>query len=207
MSETKTCNICENEYSNQGNLNRHQISCNNNFTNINKDFTIENFIRFIIEQIFKYKFPKIRPSWLINDTTGQRMEIDIFNNKLKLAFEYQGYQHYIFPKNQLNSFICNLKQSIKTNMKITNMKIEKYNKLVETYPHLFLTEDDIWENKYDIVVNFIEEHKRLPRRSNPNEKYLEIFIKGAKRNYNDDKLSDDKYEKWTKLISTYPQLF
>jgi hypothetical protein len=46
----------------------------------------------ILEYIFKKDFSKIRPSWLDN------LELDGYNEELKLAFEYNGAQHYRFIK-------------------------------------------------------------------------------------------------------------
>jgi hypothetical protein len=45
------------------------------------------------EQIFDRKFPKARPSWLINED-GFQMELDGYCEELNLAFEHQGRQHY-----------------------------------------------------------------------------------------------------------------
>jgi len=56
----------------------------------------ETKCRRIFENIFKTDFPKVRPSFMINDKTGKRLELDGYNEKLKLAFEYQGQQHYNF---------------------------------------------------------------------------------------------------------------
>lgn len=53
----------------------------------------EEFCRFLFETLFNDKFPKIKPKWLINDD-GNRMELDGYNEELKIAFEYNGEQHY-----------------------------------------------------------------------------------------------------------------
>lgn len=53
----------------------------------------ERVCRKFFEEIFKAKFPKIKPIWLIN-SRGNRMELDGYCKKLELAFEYQGKQHY-----------------------------------------------------------------------------------------------------------------
>ncbi|MFX1499515.1 MAG: zinc-ribbon domain-containing protein [Promethearchaeota archaeon] len=39
------------------------------------------------------KFPKSHPEWLVNKF-GNRLELDGYNEQLKLAFEFQGQQHY-----------------------------------------------------------------------------------------------------------------
>ena len=52
--------------------------------------------RAFLEHYFQQKFPKARPTFLNNDVTGGRynMELDCFNEDLKLAVEYNGRQHY-----------------------------------------------------------------------------------------------------------------
>lgn len=48
----------------------------------------EKLSREIIEKITNLKFPKKRPSWL------EGLELDSFNESIKLAVEYNGEQHY-----------------------------------------------------------------------------------------------------------------
>lgn len=50
--------------------------------------------RRVLEAIYGVKFNKIRPNWLINDKTGRALELDGYNEELKMAFEYNGEQHY-----------------------------------------------------------------------------------------------------------------
>jgi hypothetical protein len=47
----------------------------------------------VTEEVFNVKFLKKRPKWLINDK-GNRMELDGYNEDLRIAFEYQGRQHF-----------------------------------------------------------------------------------------------------------------
>ena len=53
----------------------------------------ERVTRAYFEQIFKSKFPKTYPKWLVNNR-GNRMELDGYCKDLKIAFEHQGEQHY-----------------------------------------------------------------------------------------------------------------
>lgn len=47
-------------------------------------------------KIFRRPFKKIRPNILKNDLTGSNMEIDLYNDELKLGIEFNGRQHYEF---------------------------------------------------------------------------------------------------------------
>ena len=81
--------------------------CKNGHTWVSTVFNIKNMdswcpyclnkseqkCRELFEQITGKKFPKIRPKWLINDR-GNQMELDGYCEELKIAFEYQGKQHY-----------------------------------------------------------------------------------------------------------------
>jgi len=78
--------------------------CNNNhiwestFSNIiggtwcpkcrHQTYTGEEITRNIFETLFQDEFPKIRPKWL------NTLELDGYNDNLKLAFEYDGEHHY-----------------------------------------------------------------------------------------------------------------
>ena len=52
----------------------------------------------VIEKIFKAPFHKSRPDFLNNPVTGgnNNLELDCFNEKLRIAVEYNGAQHYKF---------------------------------------------------------------------------------------------------------------
>ncbi len=57
----------------------------------------ERFCYTAFEQIFNKKFIKYKPDWLKNSRNNQ-MELDGYNDELKLAFEHQGEQHFLFNK-------------------------------------------------------------------------------------------------------------
>ena len=116
----------------------------------------EELCRTTFEQIFKKKFKKTRPKWLINKRNNQ-MELDGYCKGLNIAFEYQGIQHfkesYFVNKKQLktrkeddklksklcknngvNLFILTYKNDIielpkiiKKKSKLINLKISKFN--------------------------------------------------------------------------------
>lgn len=52
----------------------------------------ERICRTHFEQIFKRKFPKQRPKWLVN-RAGNQMELDGYCKTIGVAFEHQGEQH------------------------------------------------------------------------------------------------------------------
>lgn len=58
-----------------------------------KTFVGQERVRLILETHFKLPFNKIRPDWLKNPITGRNLELDGYNAKLNIAFEYQGRQH------------------------------------------------------------------------------------------------------------------
>jgi hypothetical protein len=55
----------------------------------------EEMCRDILEEIFERPFPSVRPDWL-KYHTGKNLELDCYNQELKLAIEYNGKQHYTY---------------------------------------------------------------------------------------------------------------
>jgi hypothetical protein len=53
----------------------------------------ERQVRVAFEHIFKAKFPRIKPDWLLN-SRGRKMELDGYSLDLGIAFEHQGEQHF-----------------------------------------------------------------------------------------------------------------
>jgi hypothetical protein len=54
----------------------------------------ESEFRVVIEQYFNKKFVKVRPDWLCYPETKYNLELDGFNEELRVAFEYNGISHY-----------------------------------------------------------------------------------------------------------------
>lgn len=73
----------------------------------------EYLVSILLEQAFPgYKFELQKPEWLINPITKGIMELDLYNEELKLAVEYQGMFHF-------------------TNIPITNNRtLKKYESLI-----------------------------------------------------------------------------
>ncbi|MFW9822151.1 MAG: hypothetical protein ACFFE4_04410 [Candidatus Thorarchaeota archaeon] len=58
----------------------------------------ERICRKFFEALFNSKFPTISNlEWLVNED-GNRMHLDGYSKKLRLAFEYNGIQHYVYNK-------------------------------------------------------------------------------------------------------------
>ncbi len=57
----------------------------------------EGICRQFLQQHYRQYFPKIRPDFLINPSTGRNLELDGYNSQLRIAFEYNGIQHYKYP--------------------------------------------------------------------------------------------------------------
>jgi len=57
-------------------------------------FKVENELRNFLEAQFNDIFPRKRPLWLRYPLTKYLLELDGYNEQKKIAFEYQGIQHY-----------------------------------------------------------------------------------------------------------------
>lgn len=57
----------------------------------------ENIACKILEEIYNVPFTKEKPDFLINPKTKRKLELDCYNDSLKIALEYQGEQHYKWP--------------------------------------------------------------------------------------------------------------
>lgn len=55
----------------------------------------EKRTREIIERITGRKFPSVRPNFLKNPKTGRNLELDMYNDSLKLAIEYNGFNKIV----------------------------------------------------------------------------------------------------------------
>lgn len=55
----------------------------------------ENQCRALLEYLFGIDLKKTKPDWNINPKTNKRLELDGYNEKNMIAFEYQGKHHYV----------------------------------------------------------------------------------------------------------------
>jgi hypothetical protein len=66
-------------------------------SSIKSKWKYQNLCCKILEDIYKRPFTSSRPSWLKNPETGKILEIDCYNEDLKIGVEYNGIQHYRYP--------------------------------------------------------------------------------------------------------------
>lgn len=73
----------------------------NNSTMKNKStpskWKIQNLCCKVMEEYYQKPFESTRPTWLKNPETGGILEIDCYNDELKIGVEYNGIQHYRYP--------------------------------------------------------------------------------------------------------------
>ncbi len=72
----------------------------------------EKICRETMEKIFGVPFKNTRPNWLKNNLTGRCLELDCYNEELKLAVEYNGQSHYLWP-NYLNQTYDTFQSQVK----------------------------------------------------------------------------------------------
>jgi hypothetical protein len=67
-----------------------------NRTDGNDRHKTEALCRTLLEVMLGMVLPKVRPKWLVNPTTKRCLELDMYNEEHKLAFEYDGAQHNVY---------------------------------------------------------------------------------------------------------------
>lgn len=69
------------------------------------DSLFEHRCRVVVDKIFERKFVKVRPDWLINPSTGNKLEIDWYHEGLLIGFECDGPAHPT-PTDSIKDEIC-----------------------------------------------------------------------------------------------------
>ncbi len=124
-------------------------------------FLSEEICRTIFEQIFDNKFLKKRPTWLVN-SDGNRMELDGYCENLKLAFEYQGKQHF-----NLSSFITSQKDLDKRQKDDRRKKyLCKKNKV----QLIVINYRDNLDNLPNIIKERLNKNSKIYKKANFNKK-------------------------------------
>jgi|SRR5579875_517213 len=80
-----------------------------------------------------HKFTKVRPEWLKNPKTGKNLELDGYNEELKLAIEYNGMQHYIWPNNFHKTYEQFLEQQERDKIKEKLCKLNNVHLIIIPY--------------------------------------------------------------------------
>ena len=80
--------------------------------------------RRVLQTIFRKPFPNQRPKYMFNSVTGHNLEIDCYNEQLKLGCEYHGRQHYEYVP-----FMHKTRDAFRNQQYRDQMKIQICNKL------------------------------------------------------------------------------
>lgn len=154
----------------------------------------ENICRNWFEYIFNVSFNSHRPDWLIGPS-GRRMELDGYNKKLGVAFEYNGKQHYekVYDidlekqqdRDQLKQDLC-----IKNRVKLFVIPHDIKRDDIGQYIKSLLLERGF--NVKDIDCSF--SYKEFDNYKNKFSKNFELFVK--KRGW---KLLDNYIDSHTKV--------
>jgi len=141
--------------------------------------------------------------------------IDIDSKEFTILVENERYlgkwlSHQISRYNKLNN--DDIENDEETKLTITNNDfLDKWNELINNYSNLFLSNEEIWNIKYNNLINFVEKNKIKPSRSSINneEKTMANWINVNKQNYikkNDIMKNENIRNKWNDLIKKYPIL-
>jgi hypothetical protein len=100
---------------------------NNSWCPTCKNSIGESICRYIFESLTQKDFPSKRPKWLRNANQKKSMELDGFNEELKIAFEHQGRQHFgktntIFDGNTIKNDVEKRKICESKNIKLLKIK-------------------------------------------------------------------------------------
>jgi superfamily II DNA or RNA helicase/cell shape-determining protein MreC len=115
---------------------------------------------------------------------------------------------------QLGSWISNQKTNYskhKDIMKQENIR-NKWEDFMNTYPHLFMSNDEMWNNTLEKLRLYIETNNKLPSKEDKNKeiKQLGCWISAQKKNYSKKEqiMKEENIRiKWEDFMNTYPHLF
>jgi hypothetical protein len=96
----------------------------------------------------------------------------------------------------------------KKNIMKNDFNIALWNKIMTDYSTYFLTNNNIWTDKYNKLINFVISHQRIPYYTSINiyEKRLAEWVKHQKQNYKykiKSMLDIKKVNLWTDYINNY----
>lgn len=122
-------------------------------------FRMEHFSRSILEKAFGVPFPNTSPSWL--RFRGRKFILDGYNDGLKLAFEYNGEQHYRFTAHWHKSEKAFLKQEVRDEIVSRVCKKRGVDLIIVPF----------WVKKEDLPKYLHEECLKLGRKINQSKFY------------------------------------
>ena len=111
---------------------------------------------------------------------------------------------------QLGSWINNQQHNYKN--KTDGMSEERYNlwtQFLEEYGEHFLTDHEIWFQKFEKLKEFINENNKRPsgESKNAEEKQLGIWLSKQLRNYKNAEMNEERNNLWTPFLEEYEKHF
>ena len=146
---------------------------------------------------------------------------ELWNNKLHNVMKYIDENNKLPSEEnqdkdikQLGRWIVHQKKNYKDNkqiMKVYSIR-QKWEDFVNKYQLYFMTNEEIWNNKLNCVIGYIQENNKLPSKSNKNRDIylLESWVRTQKQNYKNKIKSMNNQiirQQWEEFIAKYPQLF
>jgi hypothetical protein len=115
---------------------------------------------------------------------------------------------------QLGCWISNQKKNYSKQeyiMKDENIR-NKWEDFITTYSHLFMSNDEMWNDTLEKVKSYIETNDKLPSKEDKNKdiKQLGIWISNQKKNYSKKECimkQENIRNKWKDVVNIYPYLF
>lgn len=71
-----------------------------------------------LSEIYGVPFANVRPKFMINPETNKRIEFDCYNEDLKIAGEYNGVHHYVWPNWTKKSYQKFIEQMRRDQLKV-----------------------------------------------------------------------------------------
>lgn len=114
----------------------------------------ERICREVLEEIYNKPFPCVRPKFLKNPETNRNLELDCYNEELKIALEYSGIQHYKWPNFTGHSKEAFIKQARRDKYKIDTC--DKNGVYLITVPYNVSHKDIPEYIKYYLPENYVQ---------------------------------------------------
>jgi len=172
--------------SNNSNNNITNNNVTNNNTNNIRCSKGEKLCREAIEEIYNKPFPRCRPNFLKNPETKRNLELDCYNDELKIAVEYNGIQHYKWPNFTGQSQEDFVKQIRRDKFKVETCDANGV--YLITVPYNVPHEDIKNYIKYYLPENF---YQRSDDDKNPNQLYLDLVDYNEDYDFGNDNYSQD----------------